>query len=788
LRPQGTTGDEGRREQAGPTALGEVQIPRQRDAETPARFAAPGAATDRRRRAPARPRPLARVWAWWRAVGTHGVTSWPELASLTIGARATDEVIRRSLRALRRWFLAAAALAGRCGLVTRRWTLAVVAAVWWCWVHLACPAAHSTGRLAHRVGVWCWRHAESPLRDVAGWVVHVAPRLVGRLLLRLLRWVPVALARLLRHAAVGLGWLLVRLVRYCLAYPEYAGLVREARELDRPHRARVAIVAWRRAATRRSLTTLVLGLAGWWGFRWLDHTHGTLAAVGVLTVLIGALAGVGRAVRPLPESEPGQTPDQPGPNDPYPIADAHTRAEAADCVARAARAEGIDLRGTEDATRTPWGWQVPVILRRGTPAGLIAKLGELETTLDLPAGALLAAPDRTRRARVVLRLAQRDPFTGLPPAINRPPASASIRDPHVVAARMDGTDLGLCLLGVHAVVIGVSGAGKSQTLRTLADAVSACADALVWDLDPAGNGLDALGGGIARRERDPAGITDALTDALALAEVRPRMLADLDMGDAWAPSPTCPALVVVIDEYPRLNDRAKALAVDLLRVGRKARVTVILAASEATSDTLGAAIADTTACKILLPCRHTDIRLVLGPNMIAEGWRPDRLHPATGHSPEDAGKAYVWAAGSREPLISQFRVLDPDRARDNGTHRTAVGLPRIDTDSWTAARARRARHSPTEDTRPGTKSGTQPRGDRQVGADVLTAFGTDHKLWTEHLLTRLATIDDRYTHWTPEDLANALRPFGITPVQVWHAGRNRNGYDRDTIARALNTE
>jgi DNA segregation ATPase FtsK/SpoIIIE, S-DNA-T family len=596
------------------------------------------------------------------------------------------ELTRRALCALGRGAGVVAVLAARCGPVASR---------------LVCPAVPIAG-LGRRVALWCWRQIEPSLRDAVGWLVHTAPSLVGHLLLRLLRWLPGALARLARHAGLGLGWLLARLVRYCLAYPEYAGIVREAHETDRPRRARVAIVAWRRAATRRSLTTLALGLAGCCGLRWLDHTYGTLAVGGMLAVLVGTLAGVGRAVRPLPEPEPSTVAAQPRPDDPYPIADAHTRAEAADCVARAARAENIDLRGTQDATRTPWGWQVPIILRRGTPAGLITKLGDLETTLDLPAGGLLAAPDRTRRARVVLRLAQRDPFTGLAPAINRPPKSGSIRDPQVVAARMDGTDLGLCLLGVHAVVIGVSGAGKSQALRTLADAVSACADALVWDLDPAGNGLDALGGGIARRERDPAGITDALTDALALAEVRPRMLAELGMGDAWAPSPTRPALIVVIDEYPRLSDQAKALAVGLLGIGRKSRITVILAASEATSDALGAAIADTTACKILLPCRHTDVRLVLGPNMIAEGWRPDRLHPATGQSPEDAGKAYVWAAGSREPLISKFRLLDPDTARENGAHRAALGLPRIDTDSWSAARTHRTRHHPSQNTAPGT--------------------------------------------------------------------------------------
>lgn len=719
----------------------------------------------------------ARLGAGGRAAW-HWVTSWPKLAYPTISARAAREATGRVLPTIRRWSVTAA---GGISLVWRRGMVAGRVTLRGWGIQLVClggPAARSTGRIARRTGVWCWYRIEPLGRDAAGWLVHTAPGLAGRVLLRCAGWLPGALARLTRHTAVGLGWLLVRLVRYCLAYPEYAGIVGEARDLDRPRRARAAIVAWRQAATRRSIATLIVGLGGWLGLWWLDHTHGTLAVTVVLAGLVAGLAGVGRAVRPLPEPTPGGNAGEPGPDEPFPIADAHTRAEAAECVARAVRAEEIELRGTEDPHRAPWGWQVAVILRRGTPAGLVAKLGELETTLDLPAGGLLAAPDRTRRARVMLRLAEHDPFAGLPPAIHRPPLSTSIRDDQIVARRMDGTDLGLCLLGVHTMVIGVSGAGKSQTLRILGDAVSACADALVWDLDPAGNGLDVLGDGITRRERDPAGIQDALTDALALAEVRPRMLASLGMGDAWQPNPTHPALVVVIDEYPRLSEKAKARAVDLLRVGRKSRVTVLLASSEATSDALGAAIAETAACKILLACRHTDVRLALGPNMIAEGWRPDRLHPAAGDSPQDAGKAYVWAAGARDPVISKFRLLDPDRAHENGAHRAAAGLPRLDTDSWTAARARRAHHHPDP---------SGPSGDRQVGTDVLTAFGTDRKLWTEVLLTRLAALNEVYSNWGPDDLAEALRPFRITPIQIWKDGRNRNGYDRDTVARALNT-
>jgi S-DNA-T family DNA segregation ATPase FtsK/SpoIIIE len=135
------------------------------------------------------------------------------------------------------------------------------------------------------------------------------------------------------------------------------------------------------------------------------------------------------------------------------------------------------------------------------------------------------------------------------------------------------------------------------------------------------------------------------------------MLAGLGMGAASIPTPTSPALVVIVDEYPRLSDRAKALQVALLRVGRKARVTLILAATEATSDTLGAAIADTTALRILHSCRHTDIRLVLGPQMLADGWRPDRLHPATA---DDPGEGRTRLRGHRrQPGTPHQRHLPP---------------------------------------------------------------------------------------------------------------------------------
>jgi S-DNA-T family DNA segregation ATPase FtsK/SpoIIIE len=71
----------------------------------------------------------------------------------------------------------------------------------------------------------------------------------------------------------------------------------------------------------------------------------------------------------------------------------------------------------------------------------------LETHLDLPAGGLLVTPDRTRRARVVLRLAERDPFAGIGPPPVR--GSVSITQRAIIGQRIDGTPLMVPLLGVH---------------------------------------------------------------------------------------------------------------------------------------------------------------------------------------------------------------------------------------------------------------------------------------------------------------------------------------------------
>src|SRR5213076_2450880 len=128
-------------------------------------------------------------------------------------------------------------------------------------------------------------------------------------------------------------------------------------------------------------------------------------------------------------------------------------------------------------------------------------------------------------------------------------------------------------------------------------------------------------------------------------------------------------------------------------------------------------------------------------------------------------------------LIAKFRPVNGDRAREMGSHRAAQGLPRIDAESWDGARARRRAAADTA----GTPGGGV---DRAGVMDLFTACDGHDRLWTEEILSRLATVDTRYAGWDAEDLAGLLRPLGVSPVQIKRDGRNRNGYDLRAVRDA----
>ncbi|MER6183043.1 hypothetical protein [Streptomyces sp. NPDC001652] len=410
------------------------------------------------------------------------------------------------------------------------------------------------------------------------------------------------------------------------------------------------------------------------------------ALYAVAAVTVGAWKGRPQGV------DPGKVQIHAEDGDPFPIADARTRTEAAECVRRALASEGIEVREVEANRRHEWGWEVTVRLAKGKPADIVTKAPDLETPLDLPENGLHCQPVRKSRGQVVLRLVQSDPFEKLPPAPEREPNSYRMKDRQVVAYRMDGQKFDPSLLGVHVIVVAGSGGGKSVILRALADTLTACSDVLVGDLDPGGNGLAPLAEAVGVRaigDDNMGQIEKILEQALKIAKARPALFAKLGMKENWEPSPERPAIVLFIDEYPQLSERAKELAVKILQTGRKSRVQLVLATQEVNKDTIGAAIADTIALRIVGPCRRQDVVQIFGGGAGDEGWRPDRLDPAEGNAVgddlRDASQAFIRGGGSREPLKHKFLFLEDKEGRRRAKERAAAGRPQVDAESLAVA-------------------------------------------------------------------------------------------------------
>ncbi|WP_328467941.1 hypothetical protein [Streptomyces sp. NBC_00448] len=75
--------------------------------------------------------------------------------------------------------------------------------------------------------------------------------------------------------------------------------------------------------------------------------------------------------------------------------------------------------------------------------------------------------------------------------------------------------------------------------------------------------------------------------------------------------------------------------------------------------------------------------------------------------------------------------------------------------------------------------------------DLVSALPSGKaKAWSEDIVTRLADLrPEVYAQWTPEQLAAAVKPYGLRTVQVWGTadgkGANRRGLRREDVLKAL---
>lgn len=445
-----------------------------------------------------------------------------------------------------------------------------------------------------------------------------------------------------------------------------------------------------RLLLRAGLVTLGVNVAGWIALAagtGMSATGWSMAIPPAVTAT-AALAAVtlyGRYRLQQPGIAPQQymaDQDNPEGEEPYPIAWVNDGGQAADCLGRALYAEGADYRDVKTLARHDWGWEMEVALKGSTPGKVMAAADQLESHLGLPDGGFMMEPDARDKSRIIVRLVQSSPFADLPRPAVHAPRSLSVHDSIAMGRAMDGSLFELTLDGFCALVVGAMGAGKTLgAARTLAEALTACTDAVCYDLDPIKGGLSEFGDLMAKRGRTQAECEDILAEVVSYIPARRDLMPLLGMDDRWMATEKHPNLYVFIDEFLQLSAKAKADAITVLRTGRQYGVYLIMMGQEATADALGDAIALIIAYRILMACRTEDVRIAFGAGAGAQGWRPDRMKPAVGPVANDAGQAMIMGGPFNRAIRYQFNAYSREQILSAVRDRAAAGINRMDADT-----------------------------------------------------------------------------------------------------------
>ncbi|UNZ20609.1 hypothetical protein [Streptomyces sp. 891-h] len=505
---------------------------------------------------------------------------------------------------------------------------------------------------------------------------------------------------------------------------------------------------------------------------------------------------------------------------PFPIAQARTPMQLAECVLAACVAEGLPVAEVSDVVRLSWGWQCIVRVSEGTPEAIIKKAGDLETRLDLAANGVRPTPLRERRACTVMRFVDRgaDPFASAPGMPYRAPKSMSISDKFRIGTSVGGDPLEVCLAGVMGLWVAASGGGKTSILQALAEGTTACYDNITIDLDPHGDGLEDLHDAVRITARDNRKIEAVLLFFLVMSKARARLRKKLGMGRKWKASPEHPAVTIFFDEFPKASELAKQIAFDLLLVGRKELIEVEIASQGGTKLYLGENFAQMVALKAVGPCKVGDTRAVFGDGAVAEGWLPHRLSPATEIDPKDAGHLYLQGVPGMadEPIEYAVHEPQPERLKKLAAERREAGLVEPDRDSLEAmagvdlpeyveptfdAEGNIKREAPVQlltweqllrlcDAEPAEQEVEEGPARLAVAAavDVMDKAGVD-RMRPEPLVAALADfMPDLYGLITVEELKSLLREAGAgspVPLGALDGMANPRGFKREALARLL---
>ncbi|OAR26660.1 cell division protein FtsK [Streptomyces sp. ERV7] len=481
---------------------------------------------------------------------------------------------------------------------------------------------------------------------------------------------------------------------------------------------------------------------------------------------------------------------------------------SSDIITRAFQAAGLTVKDQGIAFPRPIGrdgdgWRVVVDLPYGKSFGdALAKRKALASGIDIATTQLFLDVDETSERRVSMWIADRDPLAV--PAGRTPLLGATRVDfwkPFPWGVDERGNPVMATMLWLSLLVGAVPRQGKTFSARTiaLAAALDPHVRLIVFDgkASPDWRGFakvaHRIGFGIVPRGGfDPvAHLVDALTELKADVEDRYHRLSELPLHICPEGKLTpeisrdkklnMPLTLVVVDEvqeylqHPTHGKLILELLVYLARVAPAVGVPVMLSTQKPDDQACPSVLRDQHQARFSLRVGSWQVSdVVLGAGSYSEGLDASRLlksHKGVGllkGMSDDSGIVRTYLADGRDAdaILGRARAL-----------REAEGT--VTGDAAGESGSGRAADAILDD----------------IGAVLGRA---EDKVWSETVVDRLAALNpDAYGPWAElegrakaDQLATALKPFGITTGQVWGKtdngkGANRRGIERQHIIDAI---
>nr|WP_285734398.1 cell division protein FtsK [Kitasatospora phosalacinea] len=457
-------------------------------------------------------------------------------------------------------------------------------------------------------------------------------------------------------------------------------------------------------------------------------------------------------------------------------------------------------------TRDGPGWRADVELPPGVEVtDVMERRGRLASGLRRPVGTVWPEQAKGEHpGRMILWVGDQDMAKAKMPAW--PLANSGtvdLFDPVPFATDQRGNWVTATLMFISGIIGAVPRMGKTFLLRLLLliAALDPRAELHTYDLKGTGD-LDPVGNQVSHRHRagdDEEDIEYAIADMRELREElrrRTKVIRSLPR-DICPESKVTSALadnkslrlhpiVVGVDEcqvwfeHPKYGAEFEEICTDLVKRGPATGIVLLLATQRPDAKSLPTGISANAILRLCLKVMgQVENDMVLGTSSYKRGIR------ATTFSREDRGIAYFVGGEGADAQIVRAVFADAPMAE-------AI-----------AARGRRAREQAGLLTgfAAGHADATPAAAvSYDLLADVLAVMGPDEpKLWSETVVSRLAELrPDVYGPWAAlegrakaDQLASALKPYGITTGQVWGTppeggkGANRRGIERTDIAKAV---